>query len=343
MFNASWNHIDRYWNLLNKGNQLSINLSATNHTINLLLKFIFMIRWSKCWTKSFSNQTTTNFPMVQIHNYRDVRHIYDSLLCLKHHKEEAYYYDRDYYDYDNYQDNDDYIGQAFNGHLSLSSNNRYQRASCWCTDEQYETLKKIFEMSFRFDYTGFIEPELTRLRAGLLLMEIFNKLDPTIPAGSTQEEQKKIIFYYSAHDATMFHLLYALGHCPGKSLKFGATMVFEASRDSECNQTMVRISLMESSGSRANDHPWTTKRLFFRSSSSLSFFSLLFISNQTATTYSSLEDVDDDNDPRSWISLTELKRQFASIMVSSVEQWTDECSNLNGLDPSLLKRFEEEN
>lgn len=76
-----------------------------------------------------------------LRNHREIRDFFDNLLSSKHH-----------------------------GH----------RLPKWCTANIYEQLKEIFDISFRFDYTGDIEPELRRLRTGVLMNEIFNGLDPDI-------------------------------------------------------------------------------------------------------------------------------------------------------------------
>ena len=62
----------------------------------------------------------------------------------------------------------------------VSSKHHGRRLPKWCTANVYNQLKEIFDISLRFDYTGEIEPELRRLRAGVLMNEIFKGLDPDI-------------------------------------------------------------------------------------------------------------------------------------------------------------------
>ena len=115
------------------------------------------------------------------------------------------------------------------------------RAQSWASTEHYAILKSIFEMSFQFDFTGMIEPELRRLRAGLLLTEILSRLDPT----QSRQNSRTKISLFTTHDSALFYLMDALGVKPERTLKFGATLLFESYYSTELNDTFVNVYMIE--------------------------------------------------------------------------------------------------
>ncbi|KPM04446.1 acid phosphatase, lysosomal-like protein [Sarcoptes scabiei] len=101
-------------------------------------------------------QNVTNSLDQSLRNHREVRDLYDNLLILKHHG---------------------------------------KRLPQWARNPTvYNRLKSIFHHSFRFDYTSMIEKDLKKLRTGMLLMEIFERLHP-IATPKTNPETKKISIF----------------------------------------------------------------------------------------------------------------------------------------------------
>ena len=198
------------------------------------------------------------------------------------------------------------------------------KAQTWATAEQLAALKAIFETSFQFDYSGAIEPELVRLRAGLLLREIFSRLEHTNSTTSTSTSTSNGLFcghrrltIFSTHDSALSYLLEALGLRPSHTLTFGATLLFEASYHQTTSTTgSTEVALYQIQAARSTEE-FSPVELHFP-----------FLRTTTGTGSSSKR-----------ASLEQLRAHYGPLLVDSTEQWRLECDRLDGgLDEEKLKR-----
>ena len=199
------------------------------------------------------------------------------------------------------------------------------KAQSWASAEQLAALKAIFETSFQFDYSGAIEPELVRLRAGLLLREIFSRLEHSNSTTSTSTSTSNGLFcghrrltIFSTHDSALSYLLEALGLRPAHTLTFGATLLFEASYHQTSSAgspttTTTEVALYQIQAARSTEE-FSPVELHFP------FLKTTGSSSKRA-------------------SLEQLRAHYGPLLVDSTEQWRLECDRMDGgLDEEKLKR-----
>ena len=166
------------------------------------------------------------------------------------------------------------------------------------------TLKDIFEKSFAFDYTGIIEPELASLRAGLILTELVNRLDPTVPP----EDTTRKLTLFTTHDTLLFYLLDALGLRPEKTVKFGTTLLFESTRSpANANEILVSVFLVDA---KKPTDQFAVKQLHLPVQGS---------SAHQGTSNSGQ------------VTLEAIKRTYSHLMIKDLDEWRAKCDNKQGI------------
>ncbi|KAJ6223696.1 hypothetical protein RDWZM_002241 [Blomia tropicalis] len=219
-------------------------------------------------------QEIAHISNVSIDSYRKARDVYDSLLCIRHQMKITS---------ESIQDTSLYWAQS------------------WITEEQFSALKSVYELGFRFDFTGTIETELRRLRTGLLLNEIVNRLNPMV-------DHPKISIF-SAHDTTLFHLLDSLEFKPNKTVNFGSTVIFEA-RQVE-SQATATIRAFRVNVKYPND-------------------------------YFVVDEFHLPGNNGTFVELQTLKHNLEPLLISNMDQWKRECSNLWGVRRNDIERGKRE-
>ncbi|CAG2164341.1 unnamed protein product [Oppiella nova] len=115
--------------------------------------------------------------------------------------------------------NDYGIGRDLFNTLSIQKVHNYTLPE-WVNQTVLDCLQDFHEMSFIFDSST---PLIRRLRAGVLLKEITNRLKQSISA----ETSKYKVFLYSTHDTQLSVFLSALNIYNGRSPPYGSTIFIE--------------------------------------------------------------------------------------------------------------------